>query len=244
MNDQSVGRSFRGVRVRRGRRQSDVARDAGVSRWTVARIERGRLEEISLVTLRCVARALDISLEIAVRWQGAELDRILGAGHDALREAVIRLLADTGPWEVAAEVTFSRWGERGAIDLLAWHPASRTLLVVEVKSEIVEAGRLIAQVDRYRRLAPDIVRPRGWFPARVATWVVVVDSRTNRRRVADNRAALRNSYPDDGRVLRGWLGNPSRPLSALSFMPDERAAHLTRGSDRQRRVRIRAAPSA
>jgi hypothetical protein len=51
----------------------------------------------------------------------------------ALDEAVTRLLADDG-WEAVPEVTYSIFGERGSIDL-AWHPASRTLLVIELKSE-------------------------------------------------------------------------------------------------------------
>jgi hypothetical protein len=135
------------------------------------------------------------------------------------------------------EVTFSIWGERGIIDLLAWHPASRTLLVVEIKTEIVEAGRLVAQVDRYRRLASEIAAGREWNPLQVATLVVVADTRTNRRRLADHRGVLRAAFPDDGRGIRGWLRSPGRTISALTFLPDERAAHLTRASDRRRRVR-------
>ena len=219
-----------------------MAHGAGVSRWTVARIERGQLENVSLATLRSVARALDVSVEIGLRWQGAELDRLLGAGHDALRDAAVRQLGAAGGWEPAVEVSFSIWGERGVVDLLAWHAATATLLVVEVKTEIVDVGRLIAQVDRYHRLAAEIAGGRGWHPARVAAWVAVADTRTNRRRLADHRRVLRLAFPADGRRMRGWLRNPDRSVSALTFLPDERAAHLTLASDRRRRVRGPAAP--
>jgi len=217
-----------------------VARLAGVSRWTVARIERGRLERVALPAVRAVARVVDVSVEIAVRWEGAGLDRVIGTGHDALHEAVSRLMADRAGWLVVPEVSFSIWGERGSIDIVGWHGASRTLLVIELKTEIVEAGRLIAQVDRYRRLAPAIARDHGWSPVRVAVWVIVADTRTNRRRLADHRSVLRTAFPGDGRAMRGWLRNPDRPISALSFLPDERAVHLTRASDRHRRVRVAA----
>jgi len=40
-------------------------------------------------------------------------------------------------WLVAAEASFNRYGERGSIDVLAFHPADRVVLVVEVKSVIV-----------------------------------------------------------------------------------------------------------
>jgi transcriptional regulator with XRE-family HTH domain len=237
VNDELIGRAFRAIRVRRHRRQADVAERAGVSRWTVARIEHGQLEDVSLATLRSVARSLEISVEIALRWRGAELDRVLGAGHDALREVVVRRLGDAGGWDVASEVTFSIWGERGSIDLLAWHAATRLLMVVEIKSEIVEVGRLVAQVERYRRLARDIAGERGWHPAHVAAWVVVADTRTNRRRLAAHRGVLRIAFPDDGRRLRVWLGSPDGTVSALTFLTNERAAHLTLASDRHRRVR-------
>ncbi len=213
-----------------------------MSRWTVARIERGQLENVSLATLRSVARALDVSVEIVLRWQGAELDRVLGAGHDALRDAAVRKLVVAGGWEPGVEISFSIWGERGVVDLLAWHAATATLLVVEVKTEIVDVGRLIAQVDRYRRLAAEIAGGRGWRPARVAAWVAVADTRTNRRRFADHRQVLRLAFPTDGRRMRGWLRDPDRSVSALTFLPDERAAHLTLASDRHRRVRIAGTP--
>lgn len=237
MNDHTVGRAFHAARARRRRRQVDVASRAGMSRWTIGRIEQGRLEDVSLGALRAVARELELSIDIAVRWRGAELDRLLGSGHDALREVVLDLLASTGGWVALPETTFSVWGERGAVDVLAWHAASDTLLVIEIKTEIVDGGRLVAQVDRYRRLGPTIAEGRGWRPARVAVLVVVADTRTNRRRLALLRGALRAAFPVDGRSLRGWLRRPTRPLSALAFMTDERVAHLTRGSDRHRRVR-------
>jgi len=211
MIDQLVGRSFRAIRVRRGLRQSDVARLAGVSRWTVARVEQGRLNRVALTSIRPVAGMLDMSIELAVRWQGAELDRVAGSGHDALREAVARLLGERSGWIAVPALSCSIWGERGVIDVVAWHPASQTLLVIELRTEIVEVGRLIAQVDRYRRLAPVIARDRGWSPARVAAWVIVADSRTNRRRLADHRGVLRAAFPGDGRTVpRGPTRDPGR----------------------------------
>jgi hypothetical protein len=228
------GRSAFGVAC--GRRT--VARLAGVSRWTVARVEQGRLNRVALPSMRAVAGVLDISIELAIRWQGAELDRVASSGHDTLHEAVARLLDERSDWIAVPELSYSIWGERGVIDVVAWNPASRTLLVIELKTEIVEVGRLIAQVDRYRRLALLIARDRGWSPARVAAWVIVADSRTNRRRLAEHRGVLRSAFPDDGRTARGWLRSPDQAVAVLSFLPDERARHLTRASDRNRRGRV------
>ncbi len=94
------------------------------------------------------------------------------------------------------------------VDILAWHAARRVVLVVELKTEIPDPAGLIAQVDRYRRLAPEIARDRGWNPAEVAAWVLVAESDMNRRQLARHRAMLRNAFPLDGRALRRWLRDP------------------------------------
>jgi hypothetical protein len=94
------------------------------------------------------------------------------------------------------------------IDILAWHAARRVALVIELKTEIPDPAGLIAQVDRYRRLAPAIARERGWKPDEVASWVLVAESDMNRRQLARHRVMLRNAFPLDGRALRRWLRDP------------------------------------
>lgn len=170
--------------------------------------------------MRSVAAPLDLRLDLTPRWRGGELDRLLNARHAALTGAVAAQLA-AASWEVAPEASFSIYGERGAIDLLAWHSASRSLLVVEAKTAIVDIGDLIGSVDRKRRLAPRIAAERGWGGASTTSvWVVVSDGRTNRRRVATHRDLLRAAFPVDGRTIGSWLAAPATPLNGLSFLPD------------------------
>ena len=87
-------------------------------------------------------------------------------------------------WQVSPEVSFSYYGERGVIDLLAWHAPTGTLLVVEVKIDIVDAQELLGTLDRKTRLARRVARDRGLAPRVVATWLVVAEGSTNRNRVA------------------------------------------------------------
>lgn len=135
-----------------------------------------------------------------------------------MHEAVARLLTGT-PWRTAAEVSFSIYGERGVIDVLAFQPVTRALLVIELKTALVDVQGLIGAVDRYRRLAPKIARERGWEANSVSTWVVLRDSATNHRRLAEHATVLRHAYPADGRRMRSWLSRPDgRPVSALSFL--------------------------
>lgn len=182
VDDARVGAAFRAIRLRRGLRQVDVAAQASVSRGLVSLIERGGTEAATLRALRRVAKVLDVRVDVVARWRGGELDRLLNARHAALADAVAAYLRSLG-WEVAPEVSFAIGGERGWVDLLAWHAPTRTLLVLELKTEIVDLHDLIGTLDRKHRLAPAIARQRGWQPLSVARLVIVGDSATNRRRV-------------------------------------------------------------
>jgi transcriptional regulator with XRE-family HTH domain len=238
VNDRAIGDGLRIVRRRFGLRQADVALSAGVSRTTVARLERGDLATVRIGTARQIASTLGARLEVTLRWRGAELPRLANRGHAAMHENLARPLDAAPAWISAPEVSYSIWGERGVIDRPCWHPASGTVLVVEIKTELADLEDLLAAMDRRRRLAPAIAAERGWMPVHaVAAWIVVADTRTNRRRLAEHRALLRSAYPDDGRSMRLWLGRPTRPLAGLSFMPIDLGATVRGGNPAGGRVR-------
>ena len=133
VTDTRVGAALRAVRLRRGWRQTDVAARAHVSRALVSLLERGHIEQVAVGTLREVALALEVQIDVTARWRGGELDRLLTADHAALHEAIARHFAGLSGWEIAPEVTFNVYGERGVIDILAWHAAGRALLIIELK---------------------------------------------------------------------------------------------------------------
>ncbi|MCU0477345.1 MAG: helix-turn-helix transcriptional regulator [Chloroflexi bacterium] len=218
MDDQRFGSAVRALRVRRGWRQEDLADRAGISPSVVSRLERGHLDTLTLRTIRRITTCLNMRVDFVTRWRGGDLDRMLAGRHAGLADAVVADLGRRG-WSVRPEVTFSIFGERGSIDVLAYHPARRALLVVELKSDVVDAHALISQVDRYRRLAREVAGSCGWVPRVIGCWVVVGESRTNRRRVAAHRALLRAAFPSDGRAMTSWLRDPAVAISALSFRP-------------------------
>jgi len=219
MDAMRLGSVFRAVRIRKGWRQIDVAMAAKVSQPMISRIERGHIRHLSLDVLLRVAEVLEIRVELIPRWRGGDLDRMLNAGHAALHVAVARVFART-PWLLAPEATFAVYGERGVIDILAFHPPSGALLVVELKTDLVDVQQLMSAVDRYRRLAPRIARERGWQMRSVSAWVVFRDTRTNRRRVAAHADVLHVAFPHERRTVRRWLRNPDAPIAALSFVAD------------------------
>ncbi|MEA2609866.1 MAG: Helix-turn-helix domain [Chloroflexota bacterium] len=230
------GATIRVARIRRGWRQSDLAAAAGVSRGTVSRIERGAIHEISFGTLVAVAGALDVRLELLTRSRGADLDRLLNQKHAALAEAVIARLRAIGGWVVRPEVSFSEWGERGIVDLLAWHERSASVLVIELKTDIIDVGELLGTLDRKRRLGIRVAASLGWPATSVATCLIVGESMSNRRRVEARARTFRAALPDDGRRARAWLRDPAGDLRALLFVSNARPGSVRSSFATVRRV--------
>jgi transcriptional regulator with XRE-family HTH domain len=220
MDDHRAGAALRAVRIKRGWRQIDVAGRADVARSLISMVERGHLDHISLATLRSIAATLDACVELVVRWRGGDLDRLLNAHHSRFHELVARSFLELPAWAIALEVSFAYFGERGVIDILAWHASTRSLLVVESKTEIVVIQELIGTVDRKHRLAARIARDRGWHARTASSWVIVSGSRTNRRRIAAHEVTLRAAFGADGRIMRRWLNEPAGAVSAHSLWTD------------------------
>jgi transcriptional regulator with XRE-family HTH domain len=237
MTDVQLGRRFRAVRQRLGWRQRDVATRARVSQGVVSFIERGRFDRVSLTAVRRVAAALDADLTLYFRWRGGDLDRMLDEGHAGLVGIVITLLQANG-WLVKAEVSYSEFGERGSIDILAWHPATRTLLVVEVKTELTSIEETLRKHDEKARLASKVVREQfGWHARTISRLLVLPDMSTPRRRVERHDAVLRVACPVRGTAVRAWLKMPAEPMSGLAFVnPGPSAGAISR-----KRVRCRKA---
>ena len=202
----------------------------------VARVERGALGSIPLAKVRRIAETLGARFDTLVRWHGADLGRLLDARHAATHETMAVLLGSLDGWQFEPEVSFSIYGERGIIDILAWHPGRRMLLVIELKTEIVEVSGLLGSMDQRRRLAPQIAARFGWNDVDVSTWVVVADSRTNRRALAAHVNVLRAKMPIDGRGIPGWLRDPAKRFDALSFLPHRHAVTVRRPVAPVRRV--------
>jgi transcriptional regulator with XRE-family HTH domain len=221
VSDQRFGTVIRLVRLRRGWRQADLARSSNLSQASISRIERGHLGTQSVDAIRAAAAALDIRVDVVPRWRGGDLDRLLNARHSALHEAVARWFKARYPaWELAPEVSFAIYADRGIIDILAWHPGRRAILVIELKTQISDVNELLGTFDRKRRLAKQIAKSRGWDATTVSAWLIVADSRTNRRRIETHETMLRAALPGSTRGMRAWLKDPVVPFGALSFWPD------------------------
>jgi transcriptional regulator with XRE-family HTH domain len=237
MDAQRFGATLRAVRMHRQLRQADVAQLARVSDATVSRIERGHLASVAVGTALAVAAALEVNVDLRAWTRAGDLDRLVNRRHAALAEDVVAALVVCG-WVVRPELSFNERGERGFVDILASHPAFRALLAVEIKTELVDVGEALGTLDRKRRLAPRLAAIQGWTsPASVSVALILGESRTNRRRVAEHAATIRSVLPDDGRQLRSLLRHPSTAIAALAYWPVRHPGTAGPGWSAVRRVR-------
>ena len=232
-----LGSALRAIRLRNRLRQADVAARAGVSATSVGRAERGRGDRLTVRTLLSIAAALEVRVDFEPRWRGGELSRLLNAGHSRMHEQMAVQFSRLAEWLAQPEVSFAIYGERGVIDILAFHPRSRALLVIELKTGIVDVQALIGTVDRYLRLARRVAAERGWRAGSVSGWVVLRDTMANRRRVAAHASVLGAAFPADGRTMRRWLRQPVSSVRGLSFLSDRHPRNVRGMSAGIRRVR-------
>jgi transcriptional regulator with XRE-family HTH domain len=211
-------------------RQVDVARASGFSRAAVSLIERGHCEALSLRSLERIAATLDVRIDVAARWRGGDCERLLNAAHSMLANAFARRIASFPAWVSEPEASFPIYGERGVIDRLAWHRPTGHLLLVELKTQLVDVNELLGTLDRKVRLARAVGRERGWQASSVSEWLIVLDSRTNWRHVAAHEHLLRSRFTADGRQLRAFLSRPSGPTRGLAFWTDANAGSVRLGA--------------
>lgn len=227
------GSDVRLLRRRRGWTQRRLAAEAKVSRWAVAAVEAGRASDLHLDRLTAIVTALGGYLSVRILYQGDTLDRLRDRRHAALVDTMVQRLTAEG-WEVATEVSFNVFGERGAIDILAFHRATGTLLVVEVKTVVPDVGGLQATLDRKVRLAPQIALERGWRVRHVARILVLPEASTARRRIDEHAATFTNAFPARNTEVNRWLRAPTGRISGLIFLSAARGSSTRRGPSQVR----------
>jgi transcriptional regulator with XRE-family HTH domain len=224
MDDLRVGRLLRAVRQQLELRQIDVARKAGVSQKVVSQLELGRLETVGLAKLRRVAAVLGVSVFVDARWRGGESDRLLDRAHAAIVDEMIARLRRAG-WAVEPEFTFNHYGDRGSVDVLAFHAPSRSLLVVEVKATLTDIQALLSALSKKMRVVPALAQEAlGWDVGSVGRLLVVAESKANRAVVARHRATFEAALPERSRACQTWISRPRGRLAGIWFVANSAVA--------------------
>jgi transcriptional regulator with XRE-family HTH domain len=219
MDTVRLGLGFRALRQRHHWTQSQLGAKARLSRSVICRIERGHADRVAVHTLVRVAAALDARVDVRLVWQGEGLDRLLDVRHARLVDQVLAILSSCA-WETATEVSLNIRGERGSIDILAFHPATGSLVMIEIKSVVPDMQAMLGGIDRKGRLARDIALERGWRVTSITRLLVLPDHRTARRRVEEHSATFRAALPARTVEIRKWLRRPEGSMHGVLFLSD------------------------
>lgn len=227
----NLPRALRALRRRRGWRQADLGRRAGLSRDVVHRIETGDLVGVTLGAASRVADAIGATLAVELRWHGADLDRLVDAHHAALVRAIALRLERLG-WIVHVEVSFNHFGDRGRCDLVGWHPPTATLVVVEAKTRIGDIQDTIGRLDVKQRLGAEIARQLGLGPPAMIAGALVLDEVGANRRVIRDFEPIFRRFSARGRHAIAWLRHPTPGTSGLLWfeLPDSGGSRTDRAS--------------
>ncbi len=213
----ALGRAIRDLRRALGWSQQELGRRAGVSQARVSRLERGAGRGPSIEhagrLVAAMGGRLVWSLDAPVLH-----DRSLqhDAGHARCIAYVMTRLRAVG-WQVATEVEVGGDRSRGWIDILAFLPATRVLLVIEVKTELHDLGAIQRTLGWYEREAWMSARRFGWQVRNAASVLLLLETRVVDARVAGQRTTFDLGFPGRAASLRGIVAGRT-PDGARRFV--------------------------
>jgi transcriptional regulator with XRE-family HTH domain len=182
-----LGEELRGVRLRAGLRQADVARAVGCSQVEISRIERGLHKRLSIDALARTAAAVGLDLSLRLYPAGPPLR---DAGHLALLGRFRARISPDFAW--ATEVPLPLVGDKRAFDALLTKPG----LMIAVEAEM----RLRDLQALQRRLE---LKKRDGAVDRLI--LLVPDTRSNRDAIRAAGEGLEAAFPAGTRLVMSAL---------------------------------------
>jgi transcriptional regulator with XRE-family HTH domain len=181
--------------IRTGNRwsQRELSRRSGISQSTISRLECARLPDPSLPMVASLIEAMGgrLRIEVDSPFLGDRRQQVDPA-HARMSGYIGRRLRGQG-WSVETEVEVGEGRSLGWIDLFAFNPLSRRLLVIEIKTEIHDLGRIDRTLGRYERESWTGARRLGWRPSAVTGCLVLLMTQANDSAVRFNREKPRRS---------------------------------------------------
>ena len=201
------------LQARRARRwtQRRLAAACGVSQQLVSEVERAVVPDLPIATAVRILSALDVRIDLRLFAPTLAALPVRDRAHARCVAYVARRLEQAG-WLVLTEVAVGddRW--RGFIDVLAFHPTARVLLVIEVKVGLDDIGAVDRQIGNYERFAWGAAHSAGWRPRTATAAVLLLATDDNDRRLLEHRTYMDRRFRVRSSGLQAFIADPDRPL--------------------------------
>jgi transcriptional regulator with XRE-family HTH domain len=218
-----VGAAARRARRTIGWSTLEVARRAGCSPTTVTRLER----DGGGVAIATVGRILDVlgaRIEIDPPRLGSRIDQ-QDAAHAICIDHQVRRFGLAG-YLAATEVEIGGGRTRGWIDLVAFDPVTRVLILDETKTEFRDAGAVDRQIGWYERAVWGAAARLGWQPRVLVTCLTMLFTAANEAAIRANSGFLARAFPVRAVDLQRMIDHPSevsRPVGRAVALIDPRS---------------------
>jgi transcriptional regulator with XRE-family HTH domain len=202
---QIVGNAVASLREILGWTQEELGRRAGTSQGMVSAVEHAQLGDMTFSRAERLLAAMGARLVISVDapFLGDRL-RQRDPAHARCSTHVASRLRRAG-WQVATEVEVGGDRSRGWIDVLAWHPETEFLLVIEIKTEIHDLGGIERALGWYEREAGLVAQRLRWRVRHSTGCLLLLATEANDLRVGANREPFSVGFPVRARDLSGLV---------------------------------------
>ena len=134
-------------------------------------------------------------------------------------------------------MSFSRYGERGRVDLVSWHRMTGALLVIECKTVLGDAQGTLGTLDAKARLARFVAHQLDLpVPTAVVPVLIFLENMTTRRQLT-RLEPLFSRFGLRGQPAITWLRRPAAPWPP-GLLIFSGVNHSIRRGKNSRRIRV------